>query len=55
MQLGVLTASSMASEMAQPRDPLSLGLRVRMSLPARVDIDGDGVTSAPKVCIMERR
>ena len=55
LQFGVLMASSMASEMAQPREPRSFGLTVRMSLPARVDMDGDGVTAAPKVCMIERR
>ena len=55
LQFGVLTASSMASEMAQPREPWSLGLRVMMSLPARVDIEGDGVTVAPNACMMLRR
>src|SRR5574344_2551923 len=47
LQLGVLTANSIASLMAVPRDPWLLGSLVRMSLPARVDIEGEGVTYAP--------
>ena len=55
LQFGVETASSMASEMAHPREPWSLGLTVRISLPARVDIDGEGVMAAPYVCMIDRR
>ena len=40
-------ASSMASEMAVPSEPWLLGSFVSMSLPARVDMDGEGVTCAP--------
>jgi hypothetical protein len=43
----------MASEIAHPSDPWSLGLAVMMSLPALVDIDGEGVMAAPKVCMID--
>ena len=55
LQLGVDIASSMASEMAVPREPWFIGSRVMMSLPARVDIEGEASTVAPKVCMIERR
>ena len=47
LQLGVVRASSMASEMAVPSEPWWLGWAVRMSLPARVDMEGEAVTCAP--------
>ena len=52
LQLGVVVASSTASEMAVPSEPVWLGSRVRMSLPARVDIEGEPSTTAPKVRMM---
>ena len=55
LQFGVSRASSTASEMAVPKEPWLLGSRVRMSFPARVDMEGEGVTCAPKVCMMLRR
>ena len=55
VQLGVVIASSMASEMAVPSEPWWLGYLVRMFLPARVDMEGEGVTCAPNVCMMLRR
>lgn len=55
LQFGVVMASSTASDMAVPNEPWLLGSFVSTSFPARVDIDGDAVTCAPYVCIMERR
>ena len=55
LQLGVVVASSTASLMAVPSEPLWVGFTVRMSLPARVDMEGEPVTAAPKVRMaMER-
>ena len=48
-------ASSTASEMAVPSEPGLRGSRVMMSLPARVDIDGEPSTVAPKVRISIER
>ena len=55
LQLGVVVASSTASEMAVPSEPGWRGSRVMMSLPARVDIEGEPVTAAPKVRMMLER
>ena len=52
LQLGVVVASSIASDIAVPNVPGWRGSRVIISLPARVDIDGEPVTSAPKVRII---
>lgn len=55
LQFGVLIASSIASEIAVPKqspDGSMLGEYLR---PALVDIDGEAVTCAPKVCMIERR
>ena len=49
LQLGVVVASSMASDMAVPSEPELFGSRVMMSFPARVDMDGEPVTLAPNV------
>ena len=38
-----------------PESPDSSGVLVRMSLPARVDMEGEAVTCAPNVCMMLRR
>ena len=55
LQLGVVIANSMASDIAVPKEPLQWGSFVSMSLPARVDIEGLAVTCAPNVSIMLRR
>ena len=55
LQLGVVVASSTASEIAVPNEPLCVGSLVRMSLPARVDIDGEPSTTAPNVRMMLER
>ena len=55
LHLGVVIANSTASEMAVPSEPGCWGSRVMISLPARVDIEGDPVTAAPKVRIMDER
>ena len=55
LQFGVVMASSTASDIAVPSEPWLLGSRVRTSFPARVDIDGDGVTCAPYVSMMAWR
>ena len=55
LQWGVVVASSMASLMAVPSDPGWLGSRVMMSLPARVLIEGEPSTVAPKVRMMAER
>ena len=54
LQFGVLMASSIASEMAVPREPESVGLAVMMSFPALVDMDGDAIGVDPKTPIMVR-
>ena len=55
LQRGVVRASSMASEMAVPREPGCMGSRVTMSLPARVDMEGDPSTIAPKARMISDR
>ena len=52
LQLGVVVASSTASEMAVPSEPMCVGSFVMMSFPARVDIEGEPSTVAPKVRMM---
>ena len=55
LQLGVVVASSIASEIAVPNEPGCVGSRVTMSFPARVDMEGDPSTIAPKVRMMSER
>ena len=51
----VVVASSMASEIAVPSVPGCIGSLVMISFPARVDIDGEPSTVAPKVRMIELR
>ena len=50
-----VAASSTASEIAMPSEPLESGLSARMPRPAFVSGEGLGTTCAPQVSIMERR
>jgi hypothetical protein len=50
-----VAASSTASEIAMPSEPFERGSFSRIDLPACVRFVGDAKTSAPQVCIIERR
>ena len=52
---GFVVANSTASEIAVPNEPGWCGSRVMISFPARVDIDGEPSTVAPKVRMIELR
>ena len=50
-----MAATSTASLIAMPSDPVESGWASRIALPAWVVGDGDGITSAPKVSMKIRR